>query len=82
MTDPSRLSREVTSELFEAFQVARVDYAKVPDFDPKEKTAITSTEVVAYLRAQAKELEFMTFGEEKLRQVNSCLRSSSISSST
>ena len=41
---------------------------KVPDFEPKDKTAITPAEVLAYLKALAKELEFMTFGEEKTRQ--------------
>ena len=40
---------------------------KVPDFDPKDKTAIAPAELLAYLKALAKELEFMTFGEEKTR---------------
>jgi len=39
----------------------------VPDFEPKEKAAITSAEIVSYLRALTKELEFITFGDEKTR---------------
>lgn len=54
--------------MFETAQVTKVNYAKVPDFDPKDKTAITPAEILAYLKALAKELEFMTFGEEKARQ--------------
>jgi len=41
---------------------------KVPDFEPKEKTAITSSELLAYLRALIKDLTFFTFGEERMRQ--------------
>ena len=54
--------------MFETAQVTKVNYAKIPDFDPKDKTAITPAEILAYLKALAKELEFMTFGEEKQRQ--------------
>jgi hypothetical protein len=54
--------------MFETAQVTKVNYVKVPDFEPKDKTAITPAEVLAYLKALAKELEFMTFGEEKTRQ--------------
>jgi len=68
LTDPSKIPREIARELFETFQVTKVNYAKIPDFDPKEKTAITSAEITSYLRALAKELEFMTFGDEKMRQ--------------
>jgi hypothetical protein len=48
-------------------QLTKVNYVKVPDFDPKDKTAIAPAELLAYLKALAKELEFMTFGEEKTR---------------
>jgi len=48
--------------------VTKINYTKIPDFDPKDKTAITPAELLAYLKALAKELEFMTFGEEKQRQ--------------
>lgn len=61
----AKLPREVASEMFETAQVTKINYAKVADFDPKDKTAITPSEVLAYLKALAKELEFMTFGEEK-----------------
>ena len=54
--------------MFETAQVTKVYYVKVPDFEPKDKTVITPAEVLAYLKALAKELEFMTFGEEKSRQ--------------
>ena len=54
--------------MFETAQVTKVNYVKVPDFEPKDKTAITPAEVLAYLKALAKELEFMTFGDEKTRQ--------------
>jgi hypothetical protein len=64
----NKLPREVASEMFETAQVTKVNYVKVPDFEPKDKTAITPAEVLAYLKALAKELEFMTFGEEKTRQ--------------
>ena len=47
--------------------MTKVNYVKVPDFEPKDKTAITSAELLAYLKALSKELEFMTFGEEKQR---------------
>lgn len=53
--------------MYESAQVGKVNYAKIPDFEPKEKTAITPAELLAYLKALAKELEFMTFGEEKTR---------------
>ena len=55
--------------MFEMAQVTKVNYAKVPDFEPKDKTAITPAEILSYLKALAKEVEFMTFGEEKQRQV-------------
>jgi hypothetical protein len=54
--------------MFETAQVTKVNYAKIPDFEPKDKTVITPAEILAYLKALAKELEFMTFGEEKARQ--------------
>ena len=63
----AKIPREIASELFETAQVTKVNYVKVPDFDPKDKTAIAPAELLAYLKALAKELEFMTFGEEKTR---------------
>ena len=41
---------------------------KIPDFEPKDKTAINPAEILAYMKALSKELEFLTFGEEKQRQ--------------
>ncbi len=64
----AKLPREIASEMFETAQVIKVNYAKIPDFEPKDKTAITPAEILAYLKALAKELEFMTFGDEKIRQ--------------
>lgn len=54
--------------MFETSQVTKINYAKIPDFESKDKTAITPAEILAYLKALAKELEFITFGEEKQRQ--------------
>jgi len=67
LTDPSKIPKEVANEMFETAQVAKVNYVKIPSFDPKDKTVITSSEVLAYLRALTRELEFMTFGDEKTR---------------
>ena len=64
----AKIPKEVASEMFETSQVTKINYTKIPDFDPKDKTAITPAELLAYLKALAKELEFMTFGEEKQRQ--------------
>lgn len=64
----AKLPREVASEMFEIAQVTKVNYAKIPDFEPKDKTVVTPAEILAYLKGLSKELEFMTFGEEKLRQ--------------
>jgi hypothetical protein len=65
LTDPSKIPKEVVSELFEAYQVTKINYVKVPDFDPKDKTIVTSAEILSYLKSLVKELEFITFGEEK-----------------
>jgi hypothetical protein len=54
--------------MFEIAQVTKINYVKIPDFEPKDKTAITPAEILAYLKALTKELEFLTFGEEKIRQ--------------
>lgn len=67
LTDPSKIPREVASELFEAFQVTKVNYVKIPDFEPKDKAAISSAELLAYLKSLSKELEFFTFSDEKSR---------------
>lgn len=67
LTDPSKIPRDVVSELFEASQNAKVVYAKLAGFEFKDKTSITSAEVVAYLKAVLMENSFFTFGPDKER---------------
>ena len=50
LTDPSKVPREVISEIFEVFQVTKVNYVKVPDFELKDKATITSAELLAYMK--------------------------------
>ena len=38
LTDPSKIPKEIAWELFESFQVTKVNYVKIPDFEPKDKT--------------------------------------------
>jgi len=52
----------VASELFEASQVSKVLYEKLEGFEFKEKTAITSSEIVAYLKSILIENSLFTFG--------------------
>ena len=47
--------------------MSKVNYTKVKDFEAKEKTALTSSELLSYLKSLVKELQFATFGEEKQR---------------
>ena len=56
LTDPSKVPKEIIVELFEQFQVNKVNYSKIPDFDPKDKTTLTSAELLAYLKSLIKEL--------------------------
>jgi len=67
LTDPSKIPREVASEMFETSQVQKVIYAKLAGFEFKDKTAITSAEVLAYLKAVLYENRFFTFGQDKER---------------
>jgi len=58
------MPREIASELFQASSVAKVCTAKIPGFEFKEKAAITSSEMLAYLKSVVIENGFFTFGEE------------------
>lgn len=67
MVDVSKIPREISTELFEASQVNKVIHAKLPGFDFKEKSTITSSELLAYMRALLFETRLFTFGSEKER---------------
>ena len=66
--DPAKVPREVASELFEASQVSKVVHEKLEGFEFKDKTAITSSEIVAYLKAILTENSLFTFGCDRERQ--------------
>jgi hypothetical protein len=68
LTDAAKVPREVASELFEASQVSKVLYEKLDGFEFKEKIAITSSEIVAYLKSILIENSLFTFGEDRQRQ--------------
>ena len=68
LTDAGKVPREVASELFEASQVSKVVYEKLEGFEFKDKTAITSSEIVAYLKALLTENSLFTFGCDRERQ--------------
>jgi len=57
----------VISELFEASQVAKVATSKLPDFEFKDKTSVSSCELLAYAKAVVNECCMLTFGDEKAR---------------
>ena len=65
LTDATKVPREIISELFEASQVSKYINQRLPDFEFKEKTAVGSAEVVAYLRAVITEMSILTFTREK-----------------
>jgi hypothetical protein len=58
----------LASELFEASQVNKVIYEKLEGFEFKEKTVITSSEIVAYLKSILIENGLFTFGQDRQRQ--------------
>ena len=62
LTDPGKVPREVASEMFEQSQVEKVLYAKLEGFEFKDKTGISSSEVLAYLKSVISELSLFTFG--------------------
>lgn len=53
--------------MFEASQVCKVSTQKQPDFEFKDKTTITSSELLAYTKAVVTECCMLTFGTEKGR---------------
>jgi hypothetical protein len=67
LSDPSKIPREVLSELYEASQVSKISTQKQPDFEFKDKTGITSCEILAYAKAVVNECCMLTFGAEKSR---------------
>jgi len=67
LLDPTKIPREIVSELFESSMVAKVVHSKLVGFEFKDKTTITSAEVLSYLRAILLENRFFTFGSEKER---------------
>ena len=67
MADVAKIPREVASELFESSQVNKILYAKMEGFEFKDKTAISASEVVAYLKATLIENGLFTFGQERER---------------
>lgn len=68
LADPAKVPREVASELFEASQVSKVIYEKLEGFEFKEKTSISSSEILAYLKAVLTENSLFTFGQDHERQ--------------
>ena len=67
LLDPTKIPREIVSELFESSMVAKVVHSKLVGFEFKDKTTITSAEVLSYLKAILLENRFFTFGSEKER---------------
>lgn len=67
LQDPLKLPREIVSELYEASSVTKVVTSKLPGFEFKDKTGITSAEVLSYLKAILMENQFFSFGLEKER---------------
>lgn len=68
LTDALKVPREVASELFEASQVSKVVYEKLEGFEFKDKQSITSSEILAYLKALLTENGLFTFGQDYERQ--------------
>jgi hypothetical protein len=67
LSDISKIPKEVISEVFEASQVCKVTTQKQPDFEFKDKTTVTSSELLAYTKAVVNECCMLTFGTEKAR---------------
>lgn len=67
LIDVAKVPREIASELFEASQINKVVNSKLPGFDFKDKTTISSSELLAYLRSLLYDLRLFTFGSEKER---------------
>jgi len=58
------MPKEVASEFFQASCVSKVVTQKLPGYEFKEKTTITSSEILAYIKSIVKENGFFTFGAE------------------
>lgn len=65
LVDVGKIPREISSELFEASQINKVINSKLPGFDFKDKTTITSGELLAYLRSLLFETRMFTFTEAR-----------------
>ena len=63
LTDPSKVPRDVAWEIFESNAIQTLSYKQIPNFKPPAaKTALTSGDVICYLKTLLKELLFFTFG--------------------
>lgn len=51
LLDPTKIPKEIVTELFEASMVSKVVHSKLAGFEFKDKTSITSAEVLSYLKA-------------------------------
>jgi hypothetical protein len=51
LLEPTKIPKEIVTELFEASMVSKVVHSKLTGFEFKDKTAITSAEVLSYLKA-------------------------------
>jgi hypothetical protein len=67
LLDPTKIPREIVSELFEASMVSKVVHSKLQGFEFKDRTTINSAEVLAYLKAVLQENKFFSFGVDKER---------------
>lgn len=67
LLDPVKIPKEIISELFESSMVSKVVHSKLAGFEFKDKTTITSAEVLSYLKAILLENKFFSFGMEKER---------------
>jgi len=70
LLDPTKAPKEIISEMFESSMVAKIVHSKLPGFEFKDKTAINSAEVLAYLKAVLQENKFFSFGQDKERFSN------------
>jgi len=57
----------VVSELYESSQVSKIATSKQADYEFKDKTGISSSEMLAYMKAVVNECCMLTFGTEKAR---------------
>jgi hypothetical protein len=62
LLDPTKIPKEVVSEMFESSMVAKIVHSKLAGFEFKDKTTVTSAEVLAYLKAVLTENKFFSFG--------------------